>query len=66
MQYGFRRKKSTTDAIFMLPHADIQEKNIEKNSKLYHVFVDQKKACDKVPREECIECEERKDRQKSS
>ena len=48
-QFGFRRGKSTTDAVFIL--RQLQEKYSQKKKKLYHVFVDLEKAFDRVPRE---------------
>lgn len=47
-QSGFTAGKSTTDAIFIL--RQLQERYLEKKSKLYHVFVDLEKAFDRVPR----------------
>ena len=47
-QFGFSAGKSTTDAIFVL--RQIQQKYIEKNKRLYHIFIDLEKAFDRVPR----------------
>ena len=47
-QFGFMPGKSCTDAIFILRR--MQEKYMEKNKKLFHVFVDLEKAFDRVPR----------------
>ena len=47
-QFGFARGKSTTDAIFVV--RQLQEKYVEKNRTLYHIFVDLEKAFDKIPR----------------
>ena len=48
-QFGFRDKRSTTDAIFIL-HSGIQ-KILSRNSKLYCIFIDYKKAFDTVLRD---------------
>ena len=48
-QFGFLAGKSTTDAIFIV--RQLQEMYGAKKRKLYHIFVDLKKAFDKVPRE---------------
>ena len=47
-QFGFMPGKSCTDAIFILRR--LQEKYIEKEKKVYHIFVDLEKAFDRVPR----------------
>ena len=46
-QFGYMPEKSSIDAIF-IPRR-LQEKNIEKKKKLYHIFVDLEKALDRVP-----------------
>ena len=53
-QYGFMPRKSTTDAMFAL--RVLMEKYREKQKELHCVFVDLKKAYDKVPREELWYC----------
>jgi len=47
-QFGFRKGKGTTDAIFTV--RTMQEKFRAKGKKLYFVFVDLEKAFDRVPR----------------
>ena len=47
-QVGFRPKKSTQDAIFIV--SQLQEKNMDKRRKLFHVFVDLEKAFDRIPK----------------
>ena len=47
-QFGFRKCKSCTDAIFIT--RTLQAKYLEKKRKLYHVFVDLEKAFDRIPR----------------
>ena len=46
-QFGLKAWKSTTVAIFIV--RQLQEKCLENNKKLYHIFVDLEKAFDKVP-----------------
>ena len=46
-QLGFTAGRGTTDGIFML--RQIQQKYSEKKKELYHIFVDLKKAFDRVP-----------------
>ena len=53
-QYGFMPGKSTTDALFAL--RVLMEKYREGQKELHCVFVDLKKAYDKVPREEVWYC----------
>ena len=48
-QFGFRRGKGTTEAIFIV--TQIQEKTLEKQEKLYYAFLDLEKAYDRVPRD---------------
>ena len=48
-QFGFRDKRSTADAIFIL-HATIQ-KILSSNSKLWCAFIDYEKAFDTVVRD---------------
>ncbi len=48
-QFGFRKERGCTDAIFAL--RQISEKTIEYNPNLYLVFVDQEKAFDRVNRD---------------
>ena len=47
-QISFAAGKSTIDANFIL--RQFQLKHTEKKKRLYHVFVDQDKAFDRVPR----------------
>jgi hypothetical protein len=47
-QFGFMAGRCTVDAIFIL--RQLQERYVEKNKILYHIFVDLEKAFDKVPR----------------
>ena len=47
-QYGFVTHKRTIDAIFIL--RQLQEKYLENDKELYLVFVDLKKAFDRVLR----------------
>ena len=47
-QYGLAAGKGTSDAIFIL--RQLQKKYWENDKKLYLVFVDLKKAFDRVPR----------------
>ena len=47
MQYGFMPGRGTTDAIFIL--RQLQERYLQKNKRLYFVFVDLEKAFDRVP-----------------
>ena len=49
MQFGFKKGKGTTDAIFIA--RQMQEKFRAKGKKLYFGFVDLEKAFDRVPRE---------------
>jgi len=46
--FGFCQGRSNAGAMFILRM--LQEKYSQKNKKLYHVFVDLKKAFDRVPR----------------
>ena len=46
-QFGFIAGKSTTGVIFII--RQLQEKYLEKKEMLHHIFVDLKKAFDKVP-----------------
>lgn len=48
-QFAYRRGKSCTDAIFVIRR--LQENYMEKNKKLFHIFVDLQKAFDRIPRE---------------
>ena len=48
IQYVFVACKGTIDAIFIL--RQLQEKYLENDKELYLVFVDLKKAFDRVPR----------------
>ena len=47
-QFGFAAGKSTTDVIFLL--RQFQQKYTAKKKRLYHIFVNLKKAFDRVPR----------------
>ena len=53
-QQGFRKNRSTTDAIFIL--RQIVEKSIEFNHPTYLCFVDLKKVFDRVRLTDVIEC----------
>ena len=53
-QYGFMPRKSATDVMFAL--RVLMEKYREGQKELHCVFVDLKKAYDKVPREELWYC----------
>ena len=56
-QFGFLQGKSTTDAILALRHvSDSCNKDTEKDSKTYCVFIDLEKAYYTVPREELYWC----------
>ena len=48
-QFGFAAGKATTDAILIA--RQMQEKYLQNKKELYHIFVDQEKAFDKVPRQ---------------
>ena len=50
-QFGFQQGKSTVDAIFII--RKLQEKFRAKKD-LFHIFVDQEKAFDFVPREAIV------------
>ena len=47
-QFGLRQGRSTTGGIFIVRL--LQEKYNQKKRKLYHIFIDLKKAFDRVPR----------------
>ena len=49
MQCGFVKGRGTTDAIFIV--RQMQEKHIERDTKLYYAFLDLEKAYDRVPRD---------------
>ena len=49
MQFGFMSGKGTGDAIFIV--RQLQEKFMEKGKDLFYVFVDLKKAFDRVSRD---------------
>ena len=57
MQFGFMKRKGTTDAIFIVTR--LQEKFRAKGKKLYFDFVDLEKAFDRVPRELLIGFQEK-------
>ena len=52
-QFGFRKNKGCSDAIFIL--RQLQEKHIEWNKPLYMAFIDQEKAFDRIVRAELAE-----------
>jgi hypothetical protein len=49
MQFGFRPRRGTTDAIFII--RQVQEKFLAKNKELWIAVADLEKAFDRVPRE---------------
>ena len=53
-QFGFRKNKGCSEAIFIL--RQLQEKHIEWNKPLYMAFIDQEKAFDRVVRAELWKC----------
>ena len=53
-QFGFRKNKGCSDAIFIL--RQLQEKHIEWNKPLYMAFIDQEKAFYRVVRAELWKC----------
>ena len=53
-QFGFRKNKGCSDAIFVL--RQLQEKHFEWNKPLYMDFIDQKKAFHRVVRAELWKC----------
>ena len=53
-QFGFRKNKGCSDAIFIL--RQLQEKHIEWNKPLYMAFIDQERAFDRVVRAELWKC----------
>ena len=57
-QFGFMKGKGTTDAIFIV--RQVQEKNLEKQKKIFHAFLDLEKAYDRVPRDVIYWCLRRK------
>ena len=57
-QFGFMKGKGTTDAIFIV--RQVQEKNLEKQKKIFYAFLDLEKAYDRVPRDVIYWCLRRK------
>ena len=53
-QFGFRKNKGCSDAIFILRQQ--QEKHIEWNKPLYMAFIDQEKAFNRIVRAELWKC----------
>ena len=53
-QFGFRKYKACSDAIFIF--RQLQEKHIEWNKPLYTAFIDQEKEFDRVVRAELWKC----------
>ena len=49
MQFGFRARRETTDAIFIV--RQLLQKYRQKKKNLYFAFIDLEKAFDRVPRE---------------
>ena len=53
-QFGFRKNKGCSDAIFIL--RQLQEEHIEWNKPLYMAFIDQEETFDRIVRAELWKC----------
>jgi hypothetical protein len=58
-QFGFRRGRSTIDAIFIM--RQIMERKWEKDQTMHMAFLDLEKAYDRLPREKVWNCLEKKE-----
>ena len=54
MQYGFRKRRGSADAIFIVKQ--LQERHLEKQKDLSFAFVDIEKAYDRISREVVYWC----------